>query len=215
MSRELHGELIDVVRFHDDIEAFVREALHPALIQSVTIDHDAHSVNVSIAGGQQQLALGQDGQGIRLAEELTGWNIKIEVTQQTEEVGSLAQTPAIRRGHVRDWLFILTALVIAGTATYWLIPLTGFPFSAKGLWIVTIGSALFAGILVLLGESIIEDGMKVGMMLVLTGLLWFTDGRLGFFVGCVVLAGMVGSSMNQLNRTLARSASVKGNSNGK
>ncbi|MBW7908820.1 MAG: transcription termination/antitermination protein NusA [Kiritimatiellae bacterium] len=75
--RELSGEKIDVVRWHEDIKTFVANALNPAKLTSVSVDEDAHTVNVIVAPDQLSLAIGKKGQNARLTGKLTGWKIDI------------------------------------------------------------------------------------------------------------------------------------------
>ncbi len=75
---ELGGEKIDIVKYSDDITAFVSEALSPASVVSVEIiDEAAKSCRASVPDHQLSLAIGNKGQNARLAAKLTGWKIDI------------------------------------------------------------------------------------------------------------------------------------------
>ena len=74
---ELGGERIDIIPFHDDPQEYVKAALNPAKIYRTTIDRDNHEVTVVIEEDQLSLAIGKNGQNVRLATKLTGWNIEI------------------------------------------------------------------------------------------------------------------------------------------
>jgi len=75
---ELGGEKIDIVKYSEDITAFVSEALSPASVVSVEIvDEGAKSCRASVPDHQLSLAIGNKGQNARLAAKLTGWKIDI------------------------------------------------------------------------------------------------------------------------------------------
>ena len=75
---ELGGEKIDIVRYSDDISAFISEALSPATVVSVEVlDEEAKSCRVTVPDHQLSLAIGNKGQNARLAAKLTGWKIDI------------------------------------------------------------------------------------------------------------------------------------------
>jgi len=76
--KELQGEKIDIVRWSEDVEEFVRAALSPAEVSSVKIvNREEHKVEVIVADDQLSLAIGKNGQNVRLASKLTGWSIDI------------------------------------------------------------------------------------------------------------------------------------------
>ena len=75
---ELHGEKIDIVDFSEDPAAYVANALAPARVTSVEIvDLAAKSAKVIVPDFQLSLAIGKDGQNVRLAVKLTGWRMDI------------------------------------------------------------------------------------------------------------------------------------------
>ncbi len=77
--RELKGEKIDIVQYHEDALAFVREALKPASANRVMLkDEDRREVEVIVADDQLSLAIGKKGQNVRLAGKLVGWRIDIK-----------------------------------------------------------------------------------------------------------------------------------------
>ena len=86
---ELHGEKIDIVDWSEDPAEFVRHALSPARVNSVTVvDADARSARVVVPDYQLSLAIGKEGQNARLAARLTGWRIDIHSdTEGTEVTG--------------------------------------------------------------------------------------------------------------------------------
>ena len=74
---ELGGERIDIIPFSDDPQEFVRSALNPAKIYRTSIDREENSVNAVIEEDQLSLAIGKNGQNVRLASMLTGWKIDL------------------------------------------------------------------------------------------------------------------------------------------
>ncbi len=82
--RELKGEKIDIVQYHEDGLAFVREALKPASANRVLLkDEDRREVEVIVADDQLSLAIGKKGQNVRLAGKLVGW--RIDIKSETEK----------------------------------------------------------------------------------------------------------------------------------
>ena len=80
--RELRGEKIDIVAWTSDPRVFIAEALNPATIEKVGIDEERKSALVVVADSQLSLAIGKNGQNVRLAARLTGW--KIDIISATE-----------------------------------------------------------------------------------------------------------------------------------
>jgi N utilization substance protein A len=76
--RELSGEKIDIVRWHDDVKTFVTNALAPAKLVRVTVDEKTRTVTVVVEADQLSLAIGKKGQNARLTAKLTGWKIDIQ-----------------------------------------------------------------------------------------------------------------------------------------
>jgi N utilization substance protein A len=77
--RELSGEKIDIVRWHDDIKTYVTNALEPAKLAKVTEDEEKpHTIRVVADSDQLSLAIGKRGQNARLTAKLTGWKIDIQ-----------------------------------------------------------------------------------------------------------------------------------------
>ncbi|MGH7209661.1 MAG: transcription termination factor NusA [Nitrospiraceae bacterium] len=80
--RELRGEKIDIIAWTTDPRVFIAEALNPASIEKVGIDEEKKSALVVVADSQLSLAIGKNGQNVRLAARLTGW--KIDIISATE-----------------------------------------------------------------------------------------------------------------------------------
>ena len=80
---ELQGEKIDIIPWSPDIATFVVNALAPAEVAKVVLDEDRERIEVVVPDAQLSLAIGRRGQNVRLASQLTGWDIDI-LTEQEE-----------------------------------------------------------------------------------------------------------------------------------
>ena len=85
VTEELAGENIDVVLWSPEPAQFIINALSPAAVTRILIDEDAHAVDVVVAADQLAMAIGRGGQNVRLAAELTGWNLNILTIEEAEE----------------------------------------------------------------------------------------------------------------------------------
>ncbi|WP_066565702.1 transcription termination factor NusA [Snodgrassella sp. CFCC 13594] len=85
VTDELSGERIDVVLWSPETAQFVINALSPAEVTRILIDEDHHSVDVIVAEDQLALAIGRGGQNVRLAAELTGWQLNIMTVEEAQE----------------------------------------------------------------------------------------------------------------------------------
>jgi N utilization substance protein A len=81
---ELNGEKIDVVAWNPDISAFITNALSPAQVLSVEMDSEQEAATVIVPDKQLSLAIGKEGQNVRLAAKLTGWRIDIKSASEAE-----------------------------------------------------------------------------------------------------------------------------------
>lgn len=80
---ECHGEKIDVILYSEDPAVFIVNAIQPAKVAKIIVDEDTHSAAVVVNEDQLSLAIGRRGQNVRLASQLTGWNI--DVMSEAEE----------------------------------------------------------------------------------------------------------------------------------
>ena len=83
--RELKGEKIDIIPWTTDPRVFIGEALNPASIEKVGIDEQKKAALVVVADSQLSLAIGKNGQNVRLAAKLTGWKIDIISVSEYEK----------------------------------------------------------------------------------------------------------------------------------
>lgn len=82
---ELQGEKIDIIPWSQDIATFVVNALAPAEVAKVVLDEDKERIEVVVPDAQLSLAIGRRGQNVRLASQLTGWDIDILTEQEESE----------------------------------------------------------------------------------------------------------------------------------
>ncbi|MEL6794762.1 MAG: transcription termination/antitermination protein NusA, partial [Pseudomonadota bacterium] len=82
---ELNGEKIDIIPWTEDGATFLVNALQPAEVAKVVMDEDAGRVEVVVPDEQLSLAIGRRGQNVRLASQLTGWDIDIMTEQEESE----------------------------------------------------------------------------------------------------------------------------------
>jgi len=86
ISDELHGEKIDVIQWSADPRAYVANALQPAKVIEVHLNERDHLAEVVVPDYQLSLAIGKEGQNVRLAARLTGWKLDIHNEEQWAEV---------------------------------------------------------------------------------------------------------------------------------
>ena len=112
ISDELHGEKIDVIQWSGDQKAYVANALQPAKVIEVHLDDREHLAQVVVPDYQLSLAIGKEGQNVRLAARLTGWKIdihneeqwaevvaqRVEEDQEREELAAMAEVAAEQTG---------------------------------------------------------------------------------------------------------------------
>jgi N utilization substance protein A len=82
---ELQGEKIDIIPWSQDIATFVVNALAPAEVAKVVLDEEKERIEVVVPDAQLSLAIGRRGQNVRLASQLTGWDIDILTEQEESE----------------------------------------------------------------------------------------------------------------------------------
>jgi len=82
---ELQGEKIDIIPWSPEAASFLVNALQPAKVAKVVLDEDAERIEVVVPDDQLSLAIGRRGQNVRLASQLTGWDIDILTEQEESE----------------------------------------------------------------------------------------------------------------------------------
>ncbi len=82
---ELQGEKIDIIQWSADPATFIVNALAPAEVAKVVLDEEANRIEVVVPDDQLSLAIGRRGQNVRLASQLTGWDIDIQTEAEESE----------------------------------------------------------------------------------------------------------------------------------
>ena len=82
---ELQGEKVDIIEWNPDAASFIVNALAPAEVTKVVLDEDSNRIEVVVPEAQLSLAIGRRGQNVRLASQLTGWDIDILTEQEESE----------------------------------------------------------------------------------------------------------------------------------
>nr|WP_319514849.1 transcription termination factor NusA [uncultured Cohaesibacter sp.] len=82
---ELQGEKIDIIPWSEDPATFIVNALQPAEVAKVVLDEDSERIEVVVPNDQLSLAIGRRGQNVRLASQLTGWDIDIMTEEEESE----------------------------------------------------------------------------------------------------------------------------------
>jgi len=85
VSNELGGERVDIIVYDENPAQFVVNAMSPAEVVSIVVDEDRNAMDVAVTEEQLSQAIGRGGQNVRLAGELTGWEINVMTEAQADE----------------------------------------------------------------------------------------------------------------------------------
>ena len=85
VSNELAGERVDIILYDENPAQFVINAMSPADVLSIVMDEEAHSMDIAVDEEKLSQAIGRGGQNIRLASELTGWELNVMTEVDAEE----------------------------------------------------------------------------------------------------------------------------------
>jgi N utilization substance protein A len=85
VSNEIAGERVDIIPFDANAAQFVINAMAPAEVVSIVVDEDSHSMDIAVTEEKLSQAIGRGGQNIRLASELTGWDLNVMTEQAAEK----------------------------------------------------------------------------------------------------------------------------------
>jgi N utilization substance protein A len=96
VTGELGGERVDIVLWSEDPAQFVIGALAPANVSSIVVDEEKHAMDVVVDEENLAIAIGRGGQNVRLASELTGWQINIMTAEESADKAA-AETAVTRR----------------------------------------------------------------------------------------------------------------------
>jgi N utilization substance protein A len=95
VTGELGGERVDIVLWSEDPAQFVIGALAPANVSSIMVDEEKHAMDVVVDEENLAIAIGRGGQNVRLASELTGWQINIMTAEESADKSAI-ETAVIR-----------------------------------------------------------------------------------------------------------------------
>ncbi len=84
VSNELGGERVDIVLWDDNPAQLVINAMAPAEISSIVVDEDTHTMDLAVNKDQLSLAIGRNGQNVKLASQLTGWTLNVMTVEEFE-----------------------------------------------------------------------------------------------------------------------------------
>ncbi len=96
VSNELAGERVDIILWSDNPAQFVINSLAPAEVQSIVVDEESHSMDVIVDEKQLSQSIGKGGQNVRLASDLTTWELNIMTEQSAQEKGTQEAADAIK-----------------------------------------------------------------------------------------------------------------------
>jgi N utilization substance protein A len=85
VSNELAGERVDIILYDENAAQFVINAMSPAEVLSIVVDEDTHTMDLAVEEDKLSQAIGRGGQNIRLASELTGWQLNVMTEAAAEE----------------------------------------------------------------------------------------------------------------------------------
>ncbi len=87
VSNELAGERIDIILWDENPAQFVINAMAPAEVASIVVDEEKQTMDIAVEEANLSQAIGRGGQNVRLASELTGWNLNVLTVEQAEQKG--------------------------------------------------------------------------------------------------------------------------------
>lgn len=91
VSNELSDERVDIILWDENPAQFVINAMSPAEVTSIVVDEDANAMTIAVEEDQLSQAIGRGGQNVRLASELTGWELNVMSEQQAAEKSEAEQ----------------------------------------------------------------------------------------------------------------------------
>jgi N utilization substance protein A len=96
VSNELAGERVDIILWDDDPAKYVINAMSPAEAVSIVVDEDSRSMDVAVHEEQLSQAIGRGGQNVRLASQLSGWELNVMTELQAQEKSEVETERALK-----------------------------------------------------------------------------------------------------------------------
>ncbi|HUG73008.1 MAG TPA: transcription termination factor NusA, partial [Steroidobacteraceae bacterium] len=101
VSNEIAGERVDIIPWDENPAQFVINAMSPAEVQSIVVDEDSHSMDIAVAEDKLSQAIGRGGQNIRLASQLTGWELNV-MTESDAETKSETESKKVVQNFMKQ-----------------------------------------------------------------------------------------------------------------
>src|SRR5271168_3131970 len=119
VSNEIAGERVDIIPYDENPAQFVINAMAPAEVTSIVVDEDSHSMDIAVSEDKLSQAIGRGGQNIRLASELTGWELNV-MSESQAEAKSESESLALRETFMQQLdvdAYVASILVQEGFST--------------------------------------------------------------------------------------------------
>jgi transcription termination/antitermination protein NusA len=147
--QELHGEKIDIVPYSEDQAKYVCSALSPAKVNRVLVDDENRAMEVIVPDDQLSLAIGKNGQNVRLAVKLTGWKIDVKsettaASKADEGYKSLLKIPGIGEATAERLMNagLKSAAMLAAVDAEQLAAIPGVGEKTAAIWIQEAGKII-------------------------------------------------------------------------
>ena len=101
VSNEIAGERVDIIPYDENQAQFVINAMSPAEVLSIVVDEDSHSMDIAVAEDKLSQAIGRGGQNIRLASQLTGWDLNV-MTESDAEAKSESESKELVQNFMKQ-----------------------------------------------------------------------------------------------------------------
>jgi transcription termination/antitermination protein NusA len=101
VSNEIAGERVDIIPHNDNPAQFVINAMSPAEVISIVVDEEAHSMDIAVAEDKLSQAIGRGGQNIRLASQLSGWDLNV-MTESDAEAKSESESKELVQNFMKQ-----------------------------------------------------------------------------------------------------------------
>jgi N utilization substance protein A len=101
VSNEIAGERVDIIPHNDNPAQFVINAMSPAEVLSIVVDEEAHSMDIAVAEDKLSQAIGRGGQNIRLASQLSGWDLNV-MTESDAEAKSESESKELVQNFMKQ-----------------------------------------------------------------------------------------------------------------
>jgi transcription termination/antitermination protein NusA len=101
VSNEIAGERVDIIPYDENNAQFVINAMAPAEVTSIVVDEEAHAMDIAVSEDKLSQAIGRGGQNIRLASELTGWELNV-MSESQAEAKSEGEANALRETFMKQ-----------------------------------------------------------------------------------------------------------------